>query len=237
MAIMLIANDIAIAITKGYMVLEFRSEVELDVLEILLSHAEHITRVGEEYIATLDIFCHVLILTLLELVEFCLVVALHPACLVKMNRLPAALRVILVLETILDNLKLELTHSTDDLTTVKLIDEQLRHTLVHKLIDALLQLLCLHRVIVLDVLEHLRRERRQSAEMELLAVCQRIANLEDAVIGQTDDVARPCLLNGALALRHELRRRREADGLALTYVEVRLVALELAAAHLAEGNT
>ncbi len=39
MAIMLIANDIAIAITKGYIVLEFRSEVELDVLEILLSHA------------------------------------------------------------------------------------------------------------------------------------------------------------------------------------------------------
>jgi hypothetical protein len=63
-----------------------------------------------------------------------------------------------------------------------------------------------YKGIVIDVLEHLRRERRQSAEMELLAVCQRIANLEDAVIGQSDDIARPCLLNGALALRHKLRR-------------------------------
>lgn len=39
MAIMLIANDIANGLTKGYIALEFRCEVELDVLEILLSHA------------------------------------------------------------------------------------------------------------------------------------------------------------------------------------------------------
>ena len=73
--------------------------------------------------------------------------------------------------------------------------------------------------------------------MELLAVGERVANLEDAVIGQTYDVARPSLVDGALALSHELCWRREAQCLVLTYMQIGLVALELAAAHLAEGDT
>ena len=74
----------------------------------------------------------------------------------QVYRLPTTLCVVLVLKTILDNLKLKLTHGADNLATVELVDEQLRHTFVHKLVDALLKLFCLHRVVVLDVLEHLR---------------------------------------------------------------------------------
>ena len=37
--------------------------------------------------------------------------------------------------------------------------------LIHQLVDTFLQLLRLHRVVVLDVFEQLGRERRQSAEM------------------------------------------------------------------------
>ena len=152
-----------------------------------------------------------------------------------MDRLPAALGIVLVLQTVLDDLELQLTDGADNLAAVELVDEQLGDTLVHQLVDTLLQLLRLHRVVVLDILEQLRRERRQSAEVQLLALGQRVANLEDAVVGQSHDVARPGLVDGRLALRHELRRRGEAQRLALTHMQVGLVALELAAAHLAEG--
>ena len=78
------------------------------MLEVLLRHRKHVARVGEEHIATVAVLCHILILALLELVEFCGVVALYPASLVQVYRLPTTLSVVLVLKTILDNLKLKL---------------------------------------------------------------------------------------------------------------------------------
>ena len=73
--------------------------------------------------------------------------------------------------------------------------------------------------------------------MKLLALGKCVANLEDAVVGQSDDVARPCFVNGALALSHKLGGRRETQSLALTHMQIGLVALELATAHLAESDT
>ena len=75
-----------------------------------------------------------------------------------MNGFPATFRIVLILKTILDHLELQLTHGTDDLAVVELVDKQLGDALVHQLIDTLLQLLSLHRVIVLDVLEKFWRE-------------------------------------------------------------------------------
>ena len=127
--------------------------MELDVLKILLRHAQHVARIGEEHVAALNILGHVLVLALLEAFEFLLVICLYPASLVEMHRLPAALGVVLVLQAVLDNLELQLTHGTHDAAAVELVDEELRHTLVHELLQSLLELLALHRVIVLDVLE------------------------------------------------------------------------------------
>lgn len=106
-----------------------------------------------------------------------------------MDRLPAALGVVLVLEAVLDDLKLQLTDGTDDTPIVELIDEHLCHALVHQLLDTFLKLLRLHRVIILDILEQLRREGGKSAEVELLTFGQRVTNLEDAVVGQSYDVS------------------------------------------------
>ena len=58
-----------------------------------------------------------------------------------MHWLPTALGVILVLKTILDYFELQLTHSTYNLTVIKLIDKQLCYTLVHQLVYTLLKLL------------------------------------------------------------------------------------------------
>ena len=88
-----------------------------------------------------------------------------------MYRFPAALGVILVLQAVLDYLELQLSHRTDNLAVVELVDEHLCHTLVHELVDAFVELLGLHRIIVLDIFEHLRREGGQTAEMELFTFC------------------------------------------------------------------
>ena len=176
------------------------------MLEVLLSHREHIARVCQEDIATFLVFGHILIFALLEVLQFCIVVTLYPACLVEMNGLPAALGIVFVLESVLDNLELQLTYRSDNLAAIKLVDKQLGDALVHQLVDTFLQLLRLHGVIVLDVFEEFWRERWQTTEMQLLALGQCVANLEDAIVGQTNDIAGPSLIDGALALSHKLSR-------------------------------
>ena len=176
------------------------------MFEVLLSHTQHIARISEEHIAALNILCHILILTLLEVLQFLLIVSLNPTCLMQMNRLPTALGIVLVLQAILYNLELQLTDGTHDATTIELVDEQLCHTLVHQLLQTLLELLALHWVIVLDVLEEKWRERWQSTEVILLALSQSITNLEDAVVWQTNDIARIGLIDCTLTLRHKLGR-------------------------------
>lgn len=178
--------------------------MERNMFEVNLSHLKDIGAVGKEDIASLYILGHELILAFLESLQLSLVVALNPTSLVKTNGNPAALGIILVFETILDDLELQLSNRPDELAIVELVDKELRHALTHQLIDTLGQLLGLHGIIVLDVLEHLGREARQSLEMQRLTLGNGIANLEIARVGQTDDVAGIGLLNGTLTLRHEL---------------------------------
>ena len=212
-------------------------KVELDVLEVLLRHGEHIAGISEEDVAAFLVLGHILIFALLEVFEFSSIVTLYPASLIEVDWLPTALGIILVFQAILDDFKLQLAHRTNNLATIELIDEQLGHTLVHQLVDTLLQLLRLHGVVVLDILEQLGRERRQSAEVKLFALRQRVANLEDAIIGQTYNIAWPSLIDGRFALSHKLCGTGETQRLALANMQVGLIALELTAAHLAEGDT
>ena len=60
-----------------------------------------------------------------------------------------------MLQTVLYDLELQRAHRADDLAAVKTRGEQLRHALVHKLVDTLGQLLELQRVGILDVSEQL----------------------------------------------------------------------------------
>lgn len=62
--------------------------------------------------------------------------------------------------------------------------------------------------------------------MELLALCQGVANLEDAVVRQADDVASPRFVDGALSLRHKLGWRRKANGLPVANMQIWCVSLE-----------
>ena len=136
--------------------LEFGGEVELDVREVLLGHTQYIRGVGEEDVTALCVFGHVLIFALLEVVKLGRIISLNPAGFVEMQRLPTAFRVVLMLQTVLDDLELQLTHSADDTSVVELVDKELGHTFVHELRDTLDKLLRLHRIVVLNILKELR---------------------------------------------------------------------------------
>ncbi len=136
------------------------------MLEVHLRHLQHISAVRQEHIPTLAVFRHVLVFALLERLP----VQQHHRSQSSRPytdlRLPTALRTVLILQTILDNLELQLPYRTDNLASVELVDKQLCHTFVHQLVDTFGKLFLFHRVGILDILEHLRRETRQSAESE-----------------------------------------------------------------------
>ena len=78
--------------------------------------------------------------------------------------------------------------------------EDLNGTFLAQLGEAGTQLLALHRVSQLDDLEELGRKEGQPGELQLLAFGQRVAQLQHAVVGQADDVARPGVLHQLAAL-------------------------------------
>ena len=128
----------------------------MDVFEVFLGHGEDIARVSEEDIPALLVLRHVLVFTFLEVLEFRFIVALNPTSLIEVYRFPATFRIILILQAVLDHLKLQLTHRTYDLPVIELVDEELRHTLIHELVNTLLELFGAHGIIVLDVFEEFR---------------------------------------------------------------------------------
>ena len=142
------------------MILKLAGEVEGDFREVLLCHLQDVVAVSKEYVTAFAVECHELVLALLERFQRVLVVTLDPACLVQVQGFPSALGAILVQQAVLDNLKLQLSYRADDLATVQLADKELRHTFIHKLINAFFQLFLLHWIGIVDVFEHLWREGR-----------------------------------------------------------------------------
>ena len=103
------------------------------MFKVLLSHTEHIPAVGKKHIPILAVFSQILVLALFELLQFCLItwLTLYPTSLIQAYWFPTALGIILILQSVLDNLELQLTNGTNNLAIVKLVDKKLGHTLIH----------------------------------------------------------------------------------------------------------
>ena len=144
-------------------------------------------------------------LAALEVGQLLGIVALNPARLIDRDRLPAALCAILVLQAVLNNLKLKLSNRTDNLAAIQARGEELRHTLIHQLVNTLSQLLELHRVGILNIAEQLGRERGNTRKLELLTLGEGIANLERSRIVQTHNIARVGKVDNRLLLGHKRR--------------------------------
>ena len=129
-----------------------------------------------------------------------------------------------------------MAYRANNATVVELVDKQLGHTLVHQLLQTLLELLRLHRVVVFNILEQFGGERGETTEVEHVAFGECVSDLEDTIVRQTHDIARPRLLYRTLALRHKLCGRGETHRLVQSDVAVGLVAHEATRANLAEGD-
>ena len=103
--------------------------MEFYTLKIILRHLQHIVAVGQEHVAPLNIFCHILIFALFEILKFCFIVALYPACFIEAYRLPATLCIILIFEAILDNLELQLSYGAYQFAAIMLIHKKLCNAL------------------------------------------------------------------------------------------------------------
>ena len=137
----------------------------------------------------------------------------------------------------MDDFELKLSDRTDDLTPIELIDEELCYTFAHELVDTLGELLGLHRILVLDVLEELGGEAGETFEVKLLAGSDGITDAEVPRVRQTDDVACEGLFYRLLTLSHEGRWAAELQALAEAHVLVACIALEATGADLDEGDT
>ena len=87
-------------------------------------------------------------------VESFFVVAFNPAGFVEVYGLPAAVGAIFMQQAILYNFKLQLPNSANDFAIVELIDKQLRHTLVHELLNAFVELFGFHGIAIFDIFKH-----------------------------------------------------------------------------------
>ena len=92
------------------------------MLKIHLRHLKYIATIRKEHITTITIFSHILILTFFKGFQFFRIVTFYPACLIQTDRLPTALSIVFVFQTILNNLKLQLSYRTNNLTAIELIN-------------------------------------------------------------------------------------------------------------------
>ena len=97
--------------------------MEFDILVVVLRHLEDVAAICHENITTLFVLRHILRFALLEHLQLLLVVGLYPACLEHLQWLPTAFGLVLVLEAVLDHLKLQLTYGADNLAAIELADE------------------------------------------------------------------------------------------------------------------
>ena len=97
--------------------------MELDILVVVLRHLQHVAAICHKDVATFLVLGHVLRFALLEHLEFGFVFGLNPASLEHLQRFPTAFGLVLVLEAVLDDLKLQLTYGADNLAAIELADE------------------------------------------------------------------------------------------------------------------
>lgn len=138
--------------------LKFAGKMEANLGEVGLGHLEDVVAVCQEDVTSLFVSGHVLAFALFEGFERRRIVAFYPASFVETDGLPAALRAVFVKQAVLYHLELELPHGADDFASVEGVGEHLGDAFVHQLGYAFFELLRLHRVGVLDVLEHFRGE-------------------------------------------------------------------------------
>ena len=108
-----------------------------------------------------------------------------------------------MLEPVGDDLELQLADGAEQQHRPGDRAKHLDRAFLAELRQAGAQLLRAQRVGDLDGAEHLRREERQSGELQRFALAQRVAELQHAVVRNADDVAGVSLVEQLTSLGEE----------------------------------
>ena len=164
----------------------------------------------------------------------------EPARRLKRLHLHRDLRVVLVLQTVFEHLELQRADRADDVAVKPRTDllKELDRALLRQLLDALDELLALHRILCRDAREALGREHGEVLELELVrGVAERIADAEYARVKQPHDVARVRRVDDLAILRKELLRLGELDELAARRMPDAHIAVEFARGDADKGES
>ncbi len=189
----------------------------------------------EEHRVAVEVAGNVAAVALDETVELGLVAG-DPAADGKPRHLEIDRQAVFDVEAFLQHVELQCADDADDGRRAVLRLEQLHHAFLGHLLQRFLQLLRLHGVAEADAAQDFRREIGHAAEQDVLALGQRVADPERAVVGDADDVAGERLVGGDARAGEEELRRRQAHLLAGAHQLGLHAALQRARAHTHEGD-
>ena len=215
---------------------EFRSKVKFQFRVIRDFHIEQKFGRREEDVIAVFVGYHVRSLDALEFNQFCFVVTNDPTGFVVWLGLEFALGSVLVLQSVLDDFKLKFTDGADNFAVAKRSNEKLSDPFIGQLLNALFQLLALHRIFVDQFFEDFRRKTGDAAKDHVFAFGQRVTNFEGAGVVQADDIARPRFIHDIFVLGEEGGGIGKLHSLVEPGVLVKRIALELPAADAHEGD-
>ena len=153
-------------------------------------------------------------LAAMKRVELARLIGLDPAAHLEPRRLEIDRQRVFGLKPLRQHVELQRTDDADDGRRAVIRQEQLDDALLGHLRQRFAQLLGLHGVLEPDAAQDFRGEARHAAEHDVLALGQRIADPQRAVIGDADHVAGKRLLGQCAVLgEEELRRRQRSCGL------------------------
>ena len=155
----------------------------------------------------------------------------QPARRLKRLHLHGDVNIVFAFQPILKHLELERSDGADDVAVKTRADllEELNRPLLRQLLDALDELLALHRVLRRDARKTLGREHGKVLEFELVrGVAERIADAEDAGIKQPHNVAGVRRVDDLTVLCEKLLWLRELDEFSRRCVPDAHIAVKLA---------
>ena len=172
-----------------------------------------------------------------ELLQHLLIITLHPARGIDVDILVDRLDLVLIAQAVGDHFVLQHTHRTHHDIVIAAGEKNLGRALLGQLLQALLQLLGLQGVTEADTAKQLRRKVGHTGILECLALTEGIANLDGAVVVQTDNIAGNCLFHHIPLPRLEVHRIGNPDVLAQAYMAHLHTAVVGAGANAHKGDT
>ena len=171
-----------------------------------------------------------------ELLELGLGRGRDPARGLERRRLEVDFHLVLRLDAGLEHVELQLADHAHDVIAADDAAEHLRHALLGKVFQGALELLGLHRVLEPHAAQDFRREVGDADDLDRLALGQRVADPQHAVVGNADDVAGPRLVDDLALAGEEQDRRIDRQHLAGAHLRQLHAAAEPAAAQPQEGD-